>query len=488
SPSCKLSVLFLFLHRQDIISASGTAAWRTFCNLTGVCILVFGFSNFIWVPIATKWGRRPSLIVSAIMGIGACIWRAEARSYGSMMGACVAHGIAAGPSETLPPMLIADVMFLHERGFYMGMYMWAYFGAYQIGPVISGVMSQRYGWRSFWWFNVAAYVLLTLYTIFLIPETKWNRKAGSLSSDLKADDNGSGTVDKAAIDGQQEMVLEASRVQEKPDTVAHNNSNVVQITHQDEYIYMGKPSKEQFQFISPTALGYDTDLLRPIWVPVKLFAFPIIEWASFVFSWSASCYLAMNLTQSQAFAVPPYNFNSSKIGYFNLAMFVGSTAGLLTAGPLSDWISMRATKKNRGIREPEMRLPTLIPFTVALIAGTLVASYGYTNAWKWEIIVTIGYFLIGMQVASIPAVATTYAIDCYKPVAGDFLVAATVNKNLWAYGFSKYLTNWIDKVGYVTPLCLNMAICVLWILFAVPLYFFGKRVRGWSKDNSVHHL
>ncbi|KAK9342110.1 hypothetical protein V1522DRAFT_395555 [Lipomyces starkeyi] len=93
---------------------------------------------------------------------------------------------------------------------------------------------------------------------------------------------------------------------------------------------------------------------------------------------------------------------------------------------------MRATKKNRGIREPEMGLPALIPFTVALNAGTLVASYGYTNAWKWEI---IGYFLIGMQVASIPAVATTYAIDCYKPVAVDFLVAATVNKSLWAYVF-----------------------------------------------------
>ncbi|KAK9342111.1 hypothetical protein V1522DRAFT_55511 [Lipomyces starkeyi] len=110
-------------------------------------------------------------------------------------------------------------------------------------------------------------------------------------------------------------------------------SNAVQITHQDVYIYVGKLSKEQLKFISQPALGYDSDLLRPIWIPIKLFAFPIIEWASFVFSWSASCFLAMNLTQSQAFAVPPYNFNSFKIGYFNLAMFVGSTAVLLTAGP-----------------------------------------------------------------------------------------------------------------------------------------------------------
>lgn len=34
--------------------------------------------------------------------------------------------------------------------------------------------------------------------------------------------------------------------------------------------------------------------------------------------------------------------------------------GLVTAGPLSDWIAMRLTLRNGGIREPEMRLPTMV--------------------------------------------------------------------------------------------------------------------------------
>lgn len=43
----------------------------------------------------------------------------------------------------------------------------------------------------------------------------------------------------------------------------------------------------------------------------------------------------------------------------NFAILIGAFIGLGTAGPLSDWVSARATKKNRGIREPEMRLQAM---------------------------------------------------------------------------------------------------------------------------------
>jgi hypothetical protein len=41
---------------------------------------------------------------------------------------------------------------------------------------------------------------------------------------------------------------------------------------------------------------------------------------------------------------------------------------------------------------------------------------------------------------------TTYAIDSYKPVAGSLLVSVTINKNVWGYGFSVFITPWIIKV------------------------------------------
>jgi len=40
-----------------------------------------------------------------LLNVASMIWRAEAKSYGSFMGACVVTGIACGPSETLPGMV-----------------------------------------------------------------------------------------------------------------------------------------------------------------------------------------------------------------------------------------------------------------------------------------------------------------------------------------------------------------------------------------------
>ena len=68
-------------------------------QFTGVAILVLGFSNFIWVPIQTAFGRRPVLIFSMLICFASMIWRAKAQTYGSFMGACVLNGIGAGPAE-----------------------------------------------------------------------------------------------------------------------------------------------------------------------------------------------------------------------------------------------------------------------------------------------------------------------------------------------------------------------------------------------------
>ena len=131
------------------------------------------------------------------------------------------------------------------------------------------------------------------------------------------------------------------------------------------------------------------DLLKTLaldfWIPWKLFAFPIVEWSAFVVSWSASSFLTVNLTTSQVFAAPPYNFSAQSVGFTNFAMLAGALLGLATNGRLSDWIAARATKKNRGIREPEMRIPTLIPYVLIMLLGNFVVAFGYQNHWDWKV-------------------------------------------------------------------------------------------------------
>lgn len=77
-------------------------------------------------------------------------------------------------------------------------------------------------------------------------------------------------------------------------------------------------------------------------------------------------------------------------------------------------------------------------------------------------------------------------IDCYKPVAGEILVAATMVKNLWAYGMTRFFNNWIVDVGYITPIMVDTGLAIFFVGLAIPLFFVGKRFRRWTKDSPAH--
>ncbi|KAF9766532.1 hypothetical protein IL306_001045 [Fusarium sp. DS 682] len=140
-------------------------------------------------------------------------------------------------------------------------------------------------------------------------------------------------------------------------------------------------------------------------------------------------------------------------GFLNFSILVGALIGLVTAGPFSDWVFAKATTRNGGIREPEMRLPAMIPYILIMIFGII---------------------------------ASTYAVDCYKPVTGSLFVAIIVNKSLWGYGMAKFVTPWTIKSGFIPVFMTDMGLTVLWCGLGAVFYFYGKTFRRWTKDSNVH--
>jgi MFS family permease len=388
------------------------------------------------VPLSSSFGRRPVYIASQLICLGSAIWRARAQTYGSFMGASVLNGIGAGPAETIQPAVIADIFFLHDRGKWNTLYWVVYMGSLMVAPIISGGMAEHVGWRAFWWLYTALLALSIIMVVFMFPETKWHR---AHPNELVKQANERQAAAAAAIDNDTSSNEKGDKAVLEQVPTTSNEIAQVETNARDPWLGKGGPSKKQWGLYTPNPNPIRAIFLD-LWIPWKLFAFPIVELAAFVVSWSCSSFLTLNLTQTQAFAPPPYNFSTEQIGFTNFAILVGAMIGLFTAGPLSDWIAARMTRRNRGIREPEMRLLAMIPYVIIMYFGNIIVSVGYQNKWPWQAIVIIGYTCAGIQVAAIPGIVSTYAVDSYKPVAGSLFVAITVNKNVWGYGFSKFIT------------------------------------------------
>jgi len=131
----------------------------------------------------------------------------------------------------------------------------------------------------------------------------------------------------------------------------------------------------------------------------------------------------------------------------------------------------------------------MIPYIIIEVIGCVVTCVGYDRLWSWQVIVIVGYSCLGMQVASLPSIASTYAIDSYKPVTGSLFVTITINKNVWGYGFSRYITPWATKSGgFITPGLTTMALITFFNGCFIIFWFWGKYFRGLTKDSFVHKL
>jgi hypothetical protein len=235
-------------------------------------------------------------------------------------------------------------------------------------------MAQLTGWQSFWWLNTALLGFVTICCIFLFPETKYDRRSttvNDLANNLPTTSGSTEQTDTEAVSAKDSS--SPPRVYSEPETGLHQT--------QDPWLGRGRPSKAQWRFAQP----YSGNILAEFCLPWKLFCFPIIQFSAFVVSWSASVFLTVNLTQSQAFANPPYNFSSTKIGFFNFATLIGALIGLFTAGPLSDIVAVQLTKRHSGIREPEMRLLAMIPYIIIMVIGNVVVAVGYQQSWDWKV-------------------------------------------------------------------------------------------------------
>ncbi|TGJ83301.1 hypothetical protein E0Z10_g5445 [Xylaria hypoxylon] len=142
---------------------------------TGLYMLGLGIGSVIFSPTAILYGKRPVYLFGAILFILSAVWCALSPSFTSLILARIFQGIAVSPVECLPSATIAEIFFLHERAFRIGIYTLLLLGGKNLVPLISAVIINQLDWRWVFWIVAVVVGFCGILLFFFVPETFWDR-------------------------------------------------------------------------------------------------------------------------------------------------------------------------------------------------------------------------------------------------------------------------------------------------------------------------
>jgi len=119
---------------------------------TGLYMMGMGLGSVVFSPTAILYGKRPVYLFGAVLFIASSVWCATSPNFTSLVVARIFQGIAVSPVECLPSATIAEIFFLHERAFRIGIYTLLLLGGKNLVPLVSAAVMQRMGWRWVFWY------------------------------------------------------------------------------------------------------------------------------------------------------------------------------------------------------------------------------------------------------------------------------------------------------------------------------------------------
>lgn len=178
------------------ISSTRVTALSTYSSM----VMAFGCLGFL--PVAFVFGRRPVFLFSVLLCLVANITAATSKDFDGHFTSRIFIGLATGATESLLPLILSDITYLHERSFYFGVY-WSVQNLVNSGLNIAiSYLVAAGGWRWFYWLFAITLSVSILLVIFLAPETRFDRPPTLLNGQVVYTDEFGATrilTDPAAI-------------------------------------------------------------------------------------------------------------------------------------------------------------------------------------------------------------------------------------------------------------------------------------------------
>lgn len=298
--------------------------------------------------------------------IAGVIWVTQTHTPRMFLWSRNLNNVGAGAIEVIGLCLTGDMYFTQQAGKYHALGFLPLIIATNIGSPILGAFDQHgVGWRNFFWMCAGLAIALEVAMFFFLSETLWHRTNASARGHVVEKVGAATDVDQDSLDDEAQKHAESRTEDVTESTLTAEQAAII------ANVGKGYPSKQQrFGVFPPRNKNYTViqnfrDILAlSTFAPVALFA---LWWAAIGGSATAQGYVA-----AQIWAAPPYLFTPSEVGMTNIPPTIGILIGLLVAGPVVDWDVARQAKRNRGVREPEMRLRVAIGGGLVCILGLMI--------------------------------------------------------------------------------------------------------------------
>lgn len=118
---------------------------------TGLFMMGLGIGSVVASPTAILFGKRPVYLVGIILYLLSSVWCALSPNYSSLVVARIFMGLAVSPVECLPSATIAEIFFLHERAYRLGIYTLLLLSGKNLIPLVSAAIIQSLSWQWVFW-------------------------------------------------------------------------------------------------------------------------------------------------------------------------------------------------------------------------------------------------------------------------------------------------------------------------------------------------
>lgn len=164
-----------------------------------------------------------------------------------------------------------------------------------------------------------------------------------------------------------------------------------------------------------------------------------------------------------------------------VAVLLGVVLAFLTCSLYTVTIFKRRVHAHHGVVVAEDRLPPMILGAVVLPPALL--WFGWTGgradvAWASPVLAS---FVIGYGLLLIFITGVVYLVDVYQHHANSAMSIHVVVRSLVACCFPLWANNMYDRLGIAWGTSLLAFLCVPMLFAPVVFYFYGARIRGWSR-------